>query len=157
MMERFNQLAPRERIVLVVGIVLAVTIVFWSFVWSPLRDGAGELSASISERSRQVVDLRRAANLDASSAPAVAGGNSAGLLYIVDETAQPIGLASSFTRTTPDGADAINVTFRDARFDRLIEWLIELEQEYGVSVATTNFSRTGSAGIVSGQVRLARQ
>jgi type II secretory pathway component PulM len=78
-------------------------------------------------------------------------------LYLVDETAQPLGLAASFTRTSPDGADAINVTFRDARFDQLVSWLIDLEQNYGVRVATTNFTRTGSSGIVSGQIRLDRQ
>jgi type II secretory pathway component PulM len=156
MMERFNQLAPREQVVLVVGALLAVTVIFWSFVWSPLRDGTGELDASIAERSRQVVDLRRAANLNASSAPALTAGNSPTLLYLVDETARPLGLAASFTRTSPDGPDAINVTIRDARFDRLIGWLIDLEQNYGVSVSNTNFTRTGGPGIVSGQIRLDR-
>jgi type II secretory pathway component PulM len=156
MIERFNQLAPRERVVLVVGVLLAVTIIFWSFVWSPLRDGADQLDNSIAERSRQVVDLRRAANLSASSGPVLANGNTQSLLFLVDETARPLGLASSFSRTSNDGADAINVTFRDARFDRLIGWLIDLEQNYGVRVVNTNFTRTGNAGIVSGTIRLDR-
>jgi general secretion pathway protein M len=155
--DRFRQFAPRERVVLSIGAVLAVAIVLWSFVWSPLRDSTSELDAATFERSRQVVDLRRAANLNASLTPVVAAGNSPVLLYLVDETAQPLGLAASFTRTSPDGADAINVTFRDARFDQLVTWLIDLEQNYGVRVATTTFTRTGSSGIVSGQIRLDRR
>jgi type II secretory pathway component PulM len=156
MMDRFNQFAPRERAILVVGVLLAVTIVLWSFVWSPLRDGTNELNASIGESARQLVDLRRAANLQSSSAPAFASGSAPTLLFLVDETARPLGLAASFTRTSPDGADAINLTIRDARFERLIGWLIDLEQNHGVSVATTSFTRTGSAGIVSGTIRLER-
>jgi type II secretory pathway component PulM len=154
MIERFKQLAPREQIVLVVGGVLATVIILWSFVWAPLRDGADELNASISDRSRQVVDLRRAADLDTSASSSIVAGDSQTMYALVDATARPLGL--SFDRTSPDGADAINVTFRDARFDRLIGWLIDLEQNHGVTVVTTTFTRTGSAGIVSGQVRLDR-
>jgi type II secretory pathway component PulM len=156
MMERFRQLESREQVVLVVGVLLAAMIILWSFVWSPLRDGASELEASITERSRQVVDLRRAANLDSTSAVSAPAGDATTLLYLIDETARPLGLAATFTRTSPDGGNAINVTFRDARFDRLIGWLIDLEQNHGVSVASTTFTRTGSSGIVSGQIRLDR-
>ena len=156
MIERFRRLAPREQLVLGIGTVLAIMIISWSLVWAPLRDGASELDASIEETSRQVVDLRRAANLSSSSATGLITQDASSLIVLVDQTARPIGLASAFTRTNQDGADAISVTFRDARFDRLIGWLIELEQVHGVAVVQVNFSRTGSSGLVSGQVRLDR-
>lgn len=156
MIERFRQLAPRERFVLATGALLTVAIVVWSFVWVPLKDGTAGLDAAIAERSRQIIDLRRAADLNLSSTPVVAGGNSPVLLYLVDETARPLGLASSFVGTRPEGGDSINITLRDARFDQLIAWLIDLEQNYGVTVATANITRPGNAGIVSGQIRLDR-
>lgn len=156
MMEWFNQRERREQVVLVLGAVLAILIIGWSFVWSPLRDNAVELSASTAERARQVVDLRRAAGLNTSSAPALATDQAPNLIFLVDETARPLGLNSNFIRTNPDGADAITISFREARFDRLISWLVDLEQTYGVYVVTSNFSRSGNSGLVSGQIRLDR-
>lgn len=156
MIERFRQLAPREQLILIVGTLLAVLIIGWQFVWSPLRENAGELNLANAERSRQIVDLRRAAGLSSTSMPGIGASDDPNLIFLVDETASPLGLTTSFTRTSPDGADAINISFTDARFDRLLQWLIDLEQNYGVSVVTTSFSRTRSTGLVSGTVRLDR-
>ena len=154
MMDRLKQLAPREQLVLGIGTLLAIAIIGWSFVWSPLRNGADELDSEVAERSQQVVDLMRAANLDASSTAGSILEGTRSLIVLVDETARPLGL--EFTRTNLDGADAIRVSFADARFDRLIEWLISLQQAHGVTVVTASFSRTRSSGLVTGQVQLDR-
>ena len=156
MMERFKQLAPREQLMLGIGTLLVIVIIGWSFVWSPLNNGAIDLDAEVAERSQQVVDLRRAANLNTSSAQGSILEATRSLIVLVDETARPLGLTSAFTRTNQDGADAISVSFRDARFDRLIGWLIDLEQAYGIAIVTANFSRTGNSGLVTGQIRLDR-
>ncbi|HUF72888.1 MAG TPA: type II secretion system protein M [Gammaproteobacteria bacterium] len=155
-MEWFRQLTPRERLALTTGAILAVIIVGWTLVWSPLRTGAAELDATVAERSRQVVDLRRAANLNAASAPGAATPNAPTPLVLIDQTTRPMGLSGSITRTTPDGANAISVSFRDARFDRLLDWLIDLERTHGFVVVSASFTGTNGAGLVSGQVRLER-
>jgi type II secretory pathway component PulM len=155
-MEWFRQLAPRERLALTTGAILAVIVVGWTFVWSPLRAGAVELDATVAERSRQVVDLRRAASLNAGSAPGAAMRDAPTPLVLIDQTARPMGLSGSITRTTPDGADAISVSFRDARFDRLLDWFVDLERTYGFTVVSASFTGTNGAGLVSGQVRLER-
>lgn len=156
MIEWFRQLAPRERLVMTAGAILAVVIVAWTFVWSPLRTGATELDATVAERSRQVVDLRRAASLDLASGPGTAARDAPTLLVLVDQTARPVGLSGAITRTTPDGANAIRVSFRDARFDRLLDWLIDLHGTYGLAVSLASFTGTNGAGLVSGEVRLER-
>lgn len=154
MIERLKQLAPREQLVLGIGTVLAIVIVGWSFVWSPLRSGASNLDLEVAERSQQVVDLRRAASLGTASAPGSILEATRSLIVLVDETARPLGL--QFSRTNLDGADAIRVSFSEARFDRLIGWLISLEQTHGVSVVTASFSRTSNSGLVTGQIQLDR-
>ena len=156
MMDWLNQREPRERLVLVVGAVLVVAILGWKFVWEPLSEGTNELNASVEERTRQVIDLKRAAGLAASTAAPTAGGASPTLLVLIDETARPLGLATTFTRSNQDGPDAVNVNFRNARFDRLLTWLITLEQQHGLAVVTASISRANDAGQVSGQVRLDR-
>ena len=156
MIDWFSQREPRERLILGIGSILVVVIIGWSFVWAPLRDGAMELDEAVAERARQVIDLKRAAGLTARTSVPTAGPDSPSLLVLVDETARPLGLATTFTRSNQDGPDAVNVNFRNARFDNLISWLMNLEQQYGLAVVTVSISRTGEAGLVSGQVRLDR-
>lgn len=156
MMDWFNQRERRERLILAIGAVAILAIVGWKFIWEPLRDGTIELDVSVMERSRQVIDLKRAAGLAASGVAPVATGTSSSLLVLIDETARPLGLAATFTRSNQDGPDAVNVNFRNARFDRLMGWLMELERQHGLAIVTANISRANDAGLVSGQIRLDR-
>lgn len=154
MIDWYRQREPREQLVLALGTILAVVVIGWTFVWTPLRDGANELDDTVIELSRQVIDLRRAATLSAATAPGTVSRDAPSLFVLVDQTARPFGL--TFTRTTPENNDAITVSFRDARFDRLIGWLIELRQGHGFAVVSASFSGTDGTGLVSGQVRLDR-
>jgi len=158
MIERLQQLAPREQLVLGVGTLLAVLIIGWTFVWAPLQSGSARRSEAIEAQARLLVDLRRAANLRGSTeANPTSGANTQSLVVLVDQTARPHGLAGSFSRTRPEGQDSIHVTFRDASFDALIAWLIELERQYGVAVLTVNsISAAGPPGLVNGQILLGR-
>jgi type II secretory pathway component PulM len=86
----------------------------------------------------------------------VRGGDSQSMVVLVDRTAQAMGLAGSFTRTRPDGADAISVSFTNAPFDNIVTWLISLEQSNGVLVETASFNGAREQGLVSGQLFLRR-
>lgn len=153
----FENLAPRERIVLAVGAVLAVLIVFWGLVWQPLTDGAEELREQVARKSRLQIDVQRAAAVepDAEQADAAAGSGQS-LVLLVDGTAQTHGLSGALTRTQPEGPDGINVAFRDASFDALVSWLVELWSEHGVRVETASVNGGREPGIVNGQILLRR-
>jgi general secretion pathway protein M len=155
MMDWYRQRDTRERLILALGALLAALIVGWGFVWKPLDARALELSQEAGDLSRLVVDLERAATLrDSGSAAAVASGS---LLSILDQAAQPLGLASKLERQRQESADSIYVSFRDAPFDALNTWLIVLDSEYGLSVeSVSGISAAGAPGLVTGQVLLTR-
>jgi len=156
MMERFRQLAPREQMILVGGAALAILIIGWSFVWTPLVTTVDELRESVSERSRLMVDLKRAASLPSSGTAAIAGRGAEDLSLIVEQTARPMGLSSSFTTARTDlGNASYHVTFQNASFALLVDWLIAIEREYGVTASTVRFQPgTRGPGLVNGQVVL---
>ena len=156
MSEWFNQLAARERWVLGIGVAVAVLIVGWRFGWSPLDDRTRELGTQVEARAREVVDLKRARDLQATSGQPATSVDAPSLTVLIDETGRSSGLASSVTRSSQDGPDVINVSFRDARFDRLVTWLIDLEQRYGLSVTSASISQASGSGLVDAQVRLDR-
>lgn len=152
-------LAPRERLVLGAGAVGALVIVLWGFVWTPLTRGTSDLEATIERKRALVAELRRAEALaadDGDDAGSSAQGASRSLVVLVDETAQTRGLASSFTATRPDGRNAINVSFQNAAFDSIVDWLLALERDYGVRVESASFNEAGEQGLVTGQIQLRR-
>jgi len=156
MKEWFANLAERERLMVGVGGVLAVIIVVWGLIWVPLRDGAIDLAEAIDDKQDLLVDLQRAEALPSSGNANARAGNSSSLVVLVDRTAQSMGLAGSFTRTRPDGPDAISVSFTNAPFDNIVNWLIALEQSEGVTVESASFNGAREQGLVSGQLFLRR-
>lgn len=153
-----ENLAPRERIVLGAGTVGALVIVLWGFVWTPLARGTSDLEAAIERKRALVAELHRAEALaaDAGDTASSTQAASRSLVVLVDETAQTRGLASSFTATRPDGRDAINVSFQNAAFDSIVDWLLALERDYGVRVESASFNQAGERGLVTGQIQLRR-
>jgi general secretion pathway protein M len=148
-------LAPRERAVLLAGAVVAAAIVFFAFVWKPLTQGASSLRSSIDAKERVLTYLYRAEGLtDAVDDRPVRAAES--LVVLVDQTAQANGLSGSLTRTRPDGATRINISFENAPFDKMLGWLIALQQNEGVYVEGASINDTRERGRVSGQLLLSR-
>jgi general secretion pathway protein M len=155
MREWFEQLAPRERLVLGVGLLAALIIVGWNLVWTPLDRRSTELRAEVDELSRLVVDLQRAADLRGVGGGITVGSGSSSVLALVDQTARPLGLVFESTRL--EGPDAIYVSFEAAPFDLLNSWLTVLETEHGLSVVSVSgIAATPTPGLVRGQILLAR-
>ncbi len=156
MKDWFMSREPRERIMLVVGVLAAAVIVFYGLIFRPLVRGSAELHASVAQKSSLLVDVQRAGALAPASARGPARSAADSMVVLVDKTSRQHGLASAFTHTRPDGQDAINVTFQNASFDALVAWLLALKSEYGVDVESASFNGTDSVGLVSGQVLLKR-
>jgi general secretion pathway protein M len=151
----FENLQPRERWVLLGGGIVALFIVFWSFLWSPLTSGTAELRRSVADSQRLLVNLQRIEAMPVAT-PQAPRTQSMSLLVLVERTQQAHGLTGAVTRTRPEGADGINVTFQNASFDDLLAWLISLQTEHQVAVESASFSGTRQEGLVSGQLFLRR-
>lgn len=156
MKEWFAHLETRERIMISAGGAIAAVIVVWGLIWMPLRNNSAELRESLLEKQNLLADLQRLEALPSAGTAVVRGGDSQSMVVLVDRTAQAMGLAGSFTRTRPDGADAISVSFTNAPFDNIVTWLISLEQSNGVLVETASFNGAREQGLVSGQLFLRR-
>jgi general secretion pathway protein M len=151
----FSTLKPRERLIVGAGAVLAVAIVGWGFVWKPLVDGSAELRDSVAEKRQLLGDLRRAEQLGPGSAAPSRANASQTLVVLVDSTARSVGLPP-FSRTRPDGADGISVSFQETSFDGILNWLIMLDEDYGVAVDSASFNGGRQPGTVTGQLFLSR-
>ena len=73
------------------------------------------------------------------------------LLAVVDDTARAAGLAQAVGEMTPNGQGQVRMTLEKVSFDRLMRWLVQLEQKQHISVDKI----TIFAGEKSGEVRAA--
>ena len=152
----FDSLERRERIVLSVGAVVVSLIIAWGLIWTPLRNAATELGDAVSQKNQLLVTLQRAEALSTAGTPIVAGGAGQSLVLLVDQTHRAHGLTGTLSRNQPDGTDGIRVTFQAASFDSLVDWLVTLQNNHGVSVESANFDRTRQAGLVGATLVLRR-
>lgn len=156
MKDWFLNLQPRERLMVTAGAAAAVVIVVWGG-WLQLSRASARLRDSVAEQTALLADLRRAEALDTGSGPSrsiESGGQS--LVVLVDSTSKAAGLAAAITRTRPEGADGISVSFQNASFDGLLTWLVGLQAEHGIAVESASFNGARGAGLVSGQLSLRR-
>lgn len=151
-----ERLEPRERWILSGGAALAVLIVFWGLLWLPLEHARAALRQSVADKRALLSDVRRGGALQQGAASSHRPALTKSLVVLVDQTARAQGLASSFTRTRPDGSTGISVSFQNAAFDDILAWLAQLHSSYGVSVESASFTGAQQHGLVTGQVFLRR-
>lgn len=156
--ERWQQMAPRERVLVsAAGAVVAVMLAFL-LIWRPLFASTGKLRKEVAEQRELVqwlnaiepeVQLLRGAR---SMRPA-AGGS---LLALVDQTSKANGLGQFVSRIQPEGDKEVRVWLEQAPYDEIMRWLIALELDAGVRIVEFNVSRGPAPGLVAVRINLQR-
>ena len=150
----FFGLQPRERWIVGIGAVVAVLIVLWGLVVSPLLGQATRLRASVDTKERLLIDVRRVEAEQPGSSPNGRLDGDKQLSLIIDQTATSHGLISP--RARANGGNGIDVTLQNASFDAVMEWLVALHDNYGIDVETASLIPAREPGIVNGSLLLRR-
>ena len=150
----WQQLAPRERRMLLIG-GGALAVIFYVFlVRLPGQAAVEELSEQVTQERElanwmeQTRDQIRA--LSGESGPDEPGGTDQALFSLADESARTQGLEQVLGRVEPAGDDGARVNFEDIAFDDLLRWLIHLRREHGViadQVTVREGSREGRVNV----------
>ncbi len=149
----FDGLQPRERWIVIAGVVVVIGVALWAGVLRPLRVQSSTLQAAVESKQRLLVDLGR---VGASGPPRPTGTQAPDqtLFVVVDSTAQAHGLR--IARSRPSGPSGVEVTLQAVPFDVLVAWLMTLHGTYAVDVESAQLSTARQQGLVNGQVSLHR-
>ncbi len=144
MKEWWFGLQANERRTLIIGGGALTLILIYFAGWVPLQESVATLESQVQEQrslknwmeqsAAEMQQLRRGAT---GQAP-VAGRS---LLTMVDQSARSGQLGSSLKRLEPEGENGVKVWLEQAAFDEMMSWLVALEQQSGVSVATITIER----------------
>lgn len=155
MKQFWMNLQSRERLTLIVGGAMAIVLLIYLLVVEPYQAGLKRLESSVDEQRQVLAWMKQAsAQVKQAQGDAKAGIRPQGqsLLSVVDGSARRHGLAKAIKRVQPDGVKAVRVWLEQAVFDDFLKWVVQLEQDYGLSMDEVMVEREEAPGLV--RVRL---
>lgn len=156
---RYIKLAPRERVIVVVGSIVVLLTVIYLGVIEPVVNAHRNRIAALASSRAQATQLEIAAAAVASAGPksgASQAGRGMSLLAAIDQSTRGGALTKAPASLQPEGDHEVKVRFEEVPFDSLVRWLAELQTRYGVSVQTLDVEAQSGTGLVNVRLSLNR-
>lgn len=158
LIERWDALAFREQLLLVLGTLFGLIIALSSYIWEPLIESRAQLiqenrqaTDHLSLIRQRVADLqimrKEALVKDARQKPLENEANR-----LLQSSAKSIGL--TFQRFQPDKNNVVRVWVKNANFNLLMRWIHEAEQTYKMHIVRANILSAKKLGEVNGHIHL---
>ncbi len=160
MRDWIENLNPRERTIVFAGGLLSIVLVYWLGVLEPATKKAESLQRGLGEQREVQMFLEQAAaevQQYRRSPEASAGGNrNRSLLALVDSSSKQSGINAYIKRIQPDGQTSVRLWIEDAPFDKLMQWVHQLESSQGVRTENAVIDRQDREGTVKARLTMER-
>lgn len=139
-----------NRQVLIYGGIAVAVMLLWALVWDPLTDARQTLRLQVAEHQSTALWLQQirpqvvGRNISNTGLP-----NNKSLLRLADETLRAAGMAAAIERIEPGNEDQVRIWLRDASFDQLAMWLIQIGNQYSVFAEQLSANRADDSGLVN--------
>ena len=150
-------LQANERRTLSVGGAALLVILLYFGAWAPLRDDAVQMEKQVQELQalkRWMEQASQQANRLQSRASTQNKRSGRSWLSVVDQAAKRGRLGGNLKRLEPDGKAGVKVWLEQVSFDDMARWLVGLEQQYRLAVATITIDRQTESGRVNARMTL---
>jgi general secretion pathway protein M len=145
----FEQLQPRERQLVTVGLIVFGIFLPYQLIWSPLVNHAEYLQQQVVSQTGQLQwmqeSLQEIRQLQGSAAVKQTGP----LLSQVEQTADQNKLRGSIRKIQPEGERGVRIWMDNAAFDDVLMWLQRLQQQHSVEVVDLSVERQPDPGRVN--------
>ncbi len=154
-MDKFLELKHREQVIVVLGGLLALIMLLYLLVWTPLQEQADSLRAQNIAIAAAVarVDTLASRLLAVRESGGKIAGSATNISQLVNSRAARLGLKVS--RLQPNSRGELQVRFEDVSFNDVLSWLHQLEVNDGLSTREVSITRASLPGVVSATVRVA--
>lgn len=157
----WDSLSIRERALVGGGVAVTVTLLLYILAWEPLRASRHQLQQTVATQRADVAWMRQATQEVKRLGPSATMGQTASdersLLTLVDQTAKASALGAAMKRVAPQGDDKLSAQLDGAEFEKLIPWLVSLEQQHHLVIVSLSVDRTDTPGLVNARVVLGRR
>lgn len=157
MSEFLARYSQREKVIVVLALLVAIAIGLHAMIVEPYLVRVAELQDEI-EQQRDDLDWMRSAitRLPTNEAASDAAAISGTLANFIDQAVRRQGLTDQLTQMSPVGADEIRMRYSSVDFNRLISFIAQVKAN-GLDVKDMRISPANNPGIVDSNIVLVRQ
>lgn len=154
-----NKLETRERQTVLAGAVFLIISMFYLIIWDPIfsaRDEQLQLLESQQQTLQWMMDTgAEIQSLQSSGNTTSSRFKNQSISSLAERSAQSMGVKQQITKleTVKNG---VKVELEAADFDRLILWLNDMEQKYGIQASSIQIEKQDKPGAVEARVTLER-
>ncbi len=153
MLNYWQQLKPRERLLIMVGGGIFTVLMLYLLLLEPMMIKVDQLTVKVEKQKAEVQRLKKLAKevkqLQRRGGTSASQRRGQSLLVIVDRTSKQNKLGKSISRIEPDGSSRVRVWLESAAFDDLTKWLALLETKYSILVESAVIDKAPSTGRVN--------
>ncbi len=152
-------LEQRERYIVIGGSIALVVMMFYLIIWEPITEKYSQ-QHSQHESQRELYNWMKNASAEISSLKS-AGGNSMArfrnqsISSLADRSATTTGI-KPYIEKIDQSKNGVKVTLKAANFDRIVTWLSDLKNKYGIFASKVKIEKSKEAGAVDASVTLER-
>ena len=154
---RFRQLQKREKILILILLIVLMTLVTPIYVINPFIAKQQNLKKRIAELEWSIVEIKHLKKIKSSlSNNLPIKQNSESMVIIVDRVLTENNILSTLQRSQPTGENQIRIDLEDVLFNDLIQSLVQFSNQYNIDIGDANISKSqiNSPGFVNATITL---
>lgn len=157
--EWYAGLGARDQRVLLIGVALALVLLVYGALWSPLVAAVEAKRAHVAEQEQALSWMQTAAGevqrlRQAGGGQPGAASSGVSLMSLVDRTAKAGRLGGAVRRVKPEGENLVQIWFEQAPFDDLMPWLESLRRDHRIAIDSAVIERLEIPGLVNARLVL---
>lgn len=154
----FKHLNPRERYSLIVGGSALFLFLAYILLWQPWQNQVQEMQLRVGAQIEELAWMQQAAKevkqLRTSSASSTVNRPTASLFSIIDSSMAQTSLAKTNKRIEPNTEQEIKISFEQANFSDLVQWIAGLQQQHRLQVQVLSLEKLAGNDSVKAQLTL---
>ena len=138
LLQRWQKLSQRERLLFTGTVLLIVFYSFYLLIYVPIANEEILFDQKIASQKLAYQYLKQisteVSELQKNQIEVVKNQEGQSLMDIIDSSNIQMQIKPTIKRVVPDDANNVTLWLENTNFDQFIDWLIELESKYGVTV-----------------------
>lgn len=154
-----ESLEERERHIVIGGAIALVIMLFYIIIWEPITSNFDQQQQR-NQSQRQLYSWMKNSSTEIQKLKASGGGTAAksrsqSISSLADRSAITAGI-KPFIDKIDQNKKGVKVSLKEANFDKIILWLAELENKYGITSSKLKIEKSKTDGSVDAQITLER-
>ena len=157
--KRLDAMEKRERQLVIGAVITAIIALLYAGIWEPIFTGLDNQRLQYQAQRQQLIwmkdTVQKIKSLQSSGSSSTARFADASTTSLVERSAQSMGVKSFIKKQSSD-KKGVKINLEQANFDRVILWLDDMQQKYGIETTGIKIEHKGKSGAVDVRVTLER-